>query len=159
MKKLKELLVFVIPFVLLSVLSVIYFALHTQNSGFMGGIQYVRLLWKDELFCKAFINTYMKPLAFSCLFVMVFTIIYYLIKHKVMIPMPVYRLCSMVIGSAVAFPLIIFGSLSFVGFLVPNCFHILGVGQNNIAGGFQNVVDGSPILPGGFYTHILAVVL
>ena len=46
-----------------------------------------------------------------------------------------------------------------VGFLSPNCLDVLGVGQNNGAGGFQNVVNGYPILPGGFHAHILAVVL
>ena len=37
----------------------------------------------------------------------------------------------------------------FVGFLASNRFHILGVSQNNIAGRFQDVVNGNPILPRG----------
>ena len=45
-----------------------------------------------------------------------------------------------------------------VGFLAPNSFHIFGVSQNNIAGALQNVVNGNPILSGGFHTHIFTVV-
>ena len=46
-----------------------------------------------------------------------------------------------------------------VCFLTPNGFHILRVSKDNTAGGFQNVVNGNPIFPSGFHTHILAVVL
>ena len=49
--------------------------------------------------------------------------------------------------------------ISLVGFLVSNRFYIFGVSQNNVAGRFQNVVDGNPILSCGFHAHILAVVL
>ncbi len=47
----------------------------------------------------------------------------------------------------------------FVGFLASNRFHILGVSQNNIAGRFQDVVNGNPILPRGLHAHIFAVIL
>ena len=46
-----------------------------------------------------------------------------------------------------------------VCFLAPNGFHILRVGEYDVAGGFQNVVNRNPILPGRFHAHILAVVL
>ena len=37
-----------------------------------------------------------------------------------------------------------------VCFLAPNRFHILWVGEDNIAGWIQNVINGNPMLPGGF---------
>lgn len=43
-------------------------------------------------------------------------------------------------------------------FLSPNCFHILGVSKDNVAGVFQNVVNRNPILPSGFHAHVLAMV-
>ena len=46
-----------------------------------------------------------------------------------------------------------------VRFLPPNGFHIFGVGEDDVAGGFQNVINRNPILPSGFHAHILAVVL
>ena len=45
-----------------------------------------------------------------------------------------------------------------VRFLAPDGFHILGVSKDDIAGGLQNVVDGNPILPGGFHAHIFTVI-
>lgn len=45
-----------------------------------------------------------------------------------------------------------------VGFLAPNCFHILGVSKNNITGGLKDVVNRNPIFPGRFHAHILAVI-
>ena len=45
-----------------------------------------------------------------------------------------------------------------VRFLSPYGFHIFGVSKDNIAGLFQNVVNGNPIFSGGFHAHILAVV-
>ena len=49
--------------------------------------------------------------------------------------------------------------ISFVGFLTSNCFHIFGVSQDNVAGELQSVVNGNPVFPSGFHTHIFAVVL
>ena len=50
-------------------------------------------------------------------------------------------------------------SVALVGFLPPNRLHVFGVGKDNVAGGFQNIVDGNPILPGRFHTHIFAMIL
>jgi len=49
-------------------------------------------------------------------------------------------------------------SVFFVSFLSTNRFDILRVGEDDIAGGFQNVVDGNSVLSCGFHTHIFAVV-
>ena len=48
--------------------------------------------------------------------------------------------------------------VSLICFLAPYRFHILGASEDNAAGGFQNVVNGNPILPSGFHAHIFAVV-
>ena len=45
-----------------------------------------------------------------------------------------------------------------VRFLPTNCFDILRVGQNNGTGSLQNVVNGDPIFPCGFHTHIPAMI-
>ena len=49
-------------------------------------------------------------------------------------------------------------SVPFVSLLAPDGFDIFWVSKNDIAGGLQNVVNGNPILSGGFHAHILAVV-
>lgn len=46
-----------------------------------------------------------------------------------------------------------------VGFLTLNRFYIFWVSENNIAGSLQNIVNGNPIFPSGFHTHIFAVIL
>ena len=38
-------------------------------------------------------------------------------------------------------------SVPLIRFLPSNCFHILGVSKDNIAGGLQDVVNGNPIFP------------
>ena len=50
-------------------------------------------------------------------------------------------------------------SVPFVSLLAPNGFDIFWVSKNDIAGAFQNIVNGNPILPCRFHAHILAVVL
>ena len=49
-------------------------------------------------------------------------------------------------------------SIPLVCFLTPDGFHIFGVSEDNIAGVLQDVVNGNPILSGGFHAHIFAVV-
>ena len=46
-----------------------------------------------------------------------------------------------------------------VSFLSPYRLDVLRVGQHDTTGGFQDVVNGYPILPGRFHAHILTVVL
>ena len=46
----------------------------------------------------------------------------------------------------------------FVGLLAPNCFHIFGVSKNNLARGFQCVVNRNPVFTRGFHANIFAVV-
>ena len=50
-------------------------------------------------------------------------------------------------------------SVLLVCFLASNRFDVLGVGQNDSTGHFQNVVNGYPILSCGFHAHVLAMVL
>ena len=50
-------------------------------------------------------------------------------------------------------------SVPFVSLLAPDGFDIFWVSKNDIAGAFQNIVNGNPILPCRFHAHILAVVL
>ena len=49
--------------------------------------------------------------------------------------------------------------VSFVSLLASYCFYVFRVSKNDVTGRFQNIVDGNPILSGGFHAHILAVVL
>ena len=44
-----------------------------------------------------------------------------------------------------------------IRFLPSDCFYVLGVGKNDIAGRFQDVVNGYPILSCRLHTHILAI--
>ena len=98
MKRVKELLWFVIPLVLLGVLPILYVILW-MDTGFVSGGQYLRLLLEDEIFYRALLETYLKPLAFSILFVGVFAFV----QHKITIKPTIYRLSSMAVGCVVAF--------------------------------------------------------
>ena len=46
-----------------------------------------------------------------------------------------------------------------VGFLAPDCFDVLWMGENDFTGRFKNVVNGNPVLSGRFHADITAVVL
>lgn len=46
-----------------------------------------------------------------------------------------------------------------IRFLSPNCLNVFGVGQDDCAGSFQNVVNRYPIFPGQFHAYILTMVL
>lgn len=98
MKRVKELLWFVIPLVLLGVLPILYVILW-MDTGFVSGSQYLRLLLEDEIFYRALLETYLKPLVFSILFVGVFAFV----QHKITIKPTIYRLSSMAVGCVVAF--------------------------------------------------------
>ena len=74
------------------------FILKTDNSGFMGGTQYLKLFFQDKVFHKALINTYTLPLVVSFLLVSVFTLLCRVLRHKVTIPERIYRVCSFLIG-------------------------------------------------------------
>ncbi|MBQ7935262.1 MAG: hypothetical protein IJ333_02805 [Clostridia bacterium] len=98
MKKLKEFLWFAILFVLISVLPIFAFILRTNNSGFIGGMQYLKLFFQDKVFQKALINTYTLPLVVSFLLVSVFTLLCRVLRHKVTISERIYRVSSLLIG-------------------------------------------------------------
>lgn len=106
MKRVKELLWFVIPLVLLGVLPVLYVLWllpGTGLAGFVSGEQYLRLLLDDEPFYHALALMYGKPLLFSTLAVAAFALVRHLLKRNMTMSPLVYRLCSMAIGCITAF--------------------------------------------------------
>ena len=70
MKKFKELLWFLIPFLCLSFISVIYFVLNTSN-----GAMYFRLMISDPFFIIALVNTFVPSLILSFVVVFIYKII------------------------------------------------------------------------------------
>ena len=84
MKKFKEFLYFFIPFIILSVLSVIFFVMQLKNAdvvGFIGGTEYLKLMLKDPTFFVALFNSYIPPVIIGAVLCAVYKVIT-LVLHK-----------------------------------------------------------------------------
>ena len=77
MKKFKEFLWFLIPFLCLSLVSVIYFVLSTSN-----GAMYFRLMIGDPFFIIALVNTFVPSLILSFVVVFIYKIILRFLSKK-----------------------------------------------------------------------------
>ena len=77
MKKFKEFLWFLIPFLCLSFISVIYFVLNTPN-----GAMYFRLMISDPFFIIALVNTFAPSLILSFVVVFIYKIILHFLSKK-----------------------------------------------------------------------------
>ena len=77
MKKFKEFLWFLIPFLCLSFISVIYFVLNTSN-----GPMYFRLMISDPFFIIALVNTFVPSLILSFVVVFIYKIILRFLNKK-----------------------------------------------------------------------------
>ena len=77
MKKFKEFLCFLIPFLCLSFISVIYFVLSTSN-----GAMYFRLMISDPFFIIALVNTFVPSLILSFVVVFIYKIILRFLSKK-----------------------------------------------------------------------------
>ena len=77
MKKFKEFLWFLIPFLCLSFISVIYFVLNTSN-----GAMYFRLMISDPFFIIALVNTFVPSLILSLVVVFIYKIILHFLSKK-----------------------------------------------------------------------------
>lgn len=67
MKKGKELLFFIVPFILLCGLLVLCFAFRPQGAGFFSTAQYLSAFMKDAIFVRALINTFAWPIVMAVL--------------------------------------------------------------------------------------------
>lgn len=76
-KKFKEFLWFLIPFLCLSFISVIYFVLNTSN-----GAMYFRLMISDPFFIIALVNTFVPSLILSFVVVFIYKIILRFLSKK-----------------------------------------------------------------------------
>ena len=77
MKKFKEFLWFLIPFLCLSFISLIYFVLNTSN-----GAMYFRLMISDPFFIIALVNTFVPSLILSFVVVFIYKIILRFLSKK-----------------------------------------------------------------------------
>lgn len=77
MKKLKEFLMLLIPFAVLSVLSAIWFAVNTG-----GGIRYLRLIISESFFAIALVNTFVPCVIISFILCLIYKLIIFLFKIK-----------------------------------------------------------------------------
>ena len=77
MKKFKEFLWFLIPFLCLSFISVIHFVLNTSN-----GAMYFRLMISDPFFIIALVNTFVPSLILSFVVVFIYKIILRFLSKK-----------------------------------------------------------------------------
>lgn len=78
MKKLKELLWFVIPFLFLSGISIVFII--PVNNAFIGVSNYLRLLVNDSLFLKALRNTFILPIILSIIVCLIYKLVSTFIK-------------------------------------------------------------------------------
>lgn len=78
MKKLKELLWFVIPFLFLSGISIVFII--PVNNAFIGVSNYLRLLVNDPLFLKALRNTFISPIILSIILCLIYKLVSTFIK-------------------------------------------------------------------------------
>lgn len=77
-KKLKELLWFVIPFLFLSGISIVFII--PVNNAFIGVSNYLRLLVNDPLFLKALRNTFILPIILSIIVCLMYKLVSTFIK-------------------------------------------------------------------------------
>lgn len=85
MKRLKEFLLFLISFILLGGLMILTFVLQANSTdvvGFMGGIDYLKLILGDSTFIFALINSYLPIVAVSIILCTIYKIIVYIAKDK-----------------------------------------------------------------------------
>lgn len=77
MKKLKEFLMFLIPFAALSTLSVIWFAINTQ-----GGGRYLKLMVADPFFIIALMHAFVPSIIMSLIVCFIYKLLLFLFKRK-----------------------------------------------------------------------------
>lgn len=80
MKKLKELLWFIIPFLFLSGIYIVF--LIPANNAFIGISNYSRLLVNDPLFLKALRNTFIPPIILSIIVCLIYILVSSFIKTQ-----------------------------------------------------------------------------
>ncbi len=102
MKKFKEFLWFLIPFILLSIISVVFFILQLKNAdviGFMGGTQYLKLMISDPFMIIALINTFIPPVIIGAVLCAVYKFITLALRKK----LPITRKADYIILLAIGF--------------------------------------------------------
>lgn len=77
MKKIKEFLMFLIPFAALSALSVIWFAINTQV-----GVRYLKLMVADPFFIIALMHTFVPSIIMSLIVCLIYKLLVFLFKRK-----------------------------------------------------------------------------
>ena len=77
MKRIKEFLMFLIPFEALSTLSVIWFAINTQ-----GGVRYLKLMVADPFFIIALMHTFVPSIIMSLFVCLIYKLLVFLFKRK-----------------------------------------------------------------------------
>ena len=77
MKKLKEFLMFLIPFAVLSALSVIWFVINIQ-----GGVRYLKLMVADPFFIIALIHTFVPSIIMSLIVCLIYKLLVFLFKRE-----------------------------------------------------------------------------
>lgn len=86
MKRLKEFFYFLIPFILLSIISVAFFVLQLKNADvikFMGGTQYLKLMMSDPFMIIALINSFIPPVVIGTVLCAVYKVIALAMRNKI----------------------------------------------------------------------------
>lgn len=115
MKKSKEFLCFLISFIILSVLSVVFFILQYKSVdviGNMDGIEYLKLLLKDPTFVVALVNTFIPPVIITLIPCAVYKVITFALRKKVSIK----RNLDYIILFAIGFIVPVIYVIAFTGF-------------------------------------------
>lgn len=86
MKKFKEFLCLLIPFTILSILSIVFFVIQINNAdviGYMSGAEYLKLMLKDPTFVIALVNSYVPPVIITLIPCAVYKVIAFALRKSI----------------------------------------------------------------------------
>lgn len=118
MKRMKELLLFMVtlfaPLVLSLVVSAFSADIFSDRLHFVGVANYIRLFLNDKTFAKALFNTVFAPALFSFLIVAVFAMIVFIVRKKIKVPRWVFYIGSVFAGAITALLYIVCVNMAFL---------------------------------------------
>ncbi len=143
MKKIKELLLFVVPLIVLPVISLMVLGFTadviSDRPSFVGLDNYIRMFLNDKTFGKALFNTAFAPALFSFLIVAVFAMIVFIVRKKIKVPRIVFYIGSIFVGAITALLYIVCRNMAFnqsyavqtivshIGDYSPSIFDVLSI--------------------------------
>ena len=117
MRRIKELLLFAVPLIVLPVISLMVLGFTadviSNRPSFVGINNYIRMFLNDKIFGKALFNTVFPPALFSLLIVAVFAMIVFIVRKKIKVPRIVFYVGSIFVGAITALVYIVCRNMAF----------------------------------------------